>query len=295
MKSDCEKLKETVNRLKKEHKFRGLLHYTDFSNLSSIIEIGYLCSRALCYANGIEFTDAWDKDIKAANDLKNCTRFYYEKNCNSLLKMDVPVCLVFSEEIICFDLSVFTDGDADSIYTKFGTDNEFFSKKIDWETVFKIEERENFSENMKHLKRKKMAELIIDEPVPIRYLKNIVFRSVADYKRACSLFGMNKSYSVEPEMFFIEKNYIKDYNIVYNDKIDNSVFILHFSTNQPVEESGNNEYKLYDLEDKIIRSAMVKFPESASMDFNLEIMKPEVPVRFKFWFNGILFIDEAIG
>jgi hypothetical protein len=295
VKSDCDKLKETVEKLKEGHKFRGLLHYTDFSNLSSIIEIGYLCSRALCYANNIEFTDAWDKDIKAANDLKNCTRFYYEKKCNSRLNMDVPVCLVFSEEVICFDLSVFTDGDADSIYTKFGTDNEFFSKKIDWKTVFKIDQGENLSENMKHLKRKKMAELIIDEPVPIRYLKNIVFRSLADYKRACSLFGKSKAYSVEPEMFFNEKNFIKDYNIMYDEKIDNNFFILHFSTNQPVEESGNNEYKLYDLEGNIIRSTKVIFPESVSTDFNLEIMKKEVPVKFKFWFNGILSIEEAIG
>lgn len=295
MKSDCDKLKETVNKLKEEYKFRGLLHYTDFSNLSSIIEIGYLCSRALCYANNIEFMDAWDKDIKAANDLKNCTRFYYEKKCNSRLNMDVPVCLVFSEEIICFDLSVFTDGDADSIFTKFGTDNEFFSKKIDWKTVFKIEENENSNKNMELFRRKKLSELIIDEPVPIRYLKNIVFRSLADYKRACSLFGKNKAYSVETDMFFNEKNFIKDYNIMYDEKIDSNVFILHFSTNQPVEESGKNEYKLYDLEGSIMRSTKVKFPESASTDFNLEIMKTEVSVKFKFWFNGILSIEETIG
>ncbi|WP_019229454.1 DarT ssDNA thymidine ADP-ribosyltransferase family protein [Sedimentibacter sp. B4] len=295
MKSDCHKLKETVKKLKEEHEFRGLLHYTDFSNLSSIIEIGYLCSRALCYANNIEFTDVWDKDIKAANDLKNCTRFYYEKKCNSRLNMDVPVCLVFSEELICFDLSVFTDGDADSIYTKFGTDNEFFSKKIDWETVFNIEPDDNLSENMKTSRRKKMAELIIDEPVSIRNLKNIVFRSIADYKRACILFGKNKYYSVEPEMFFNEKNFIKDYNIVYDGKIDSNVFVLHFSTNQPVQESGNNEYILYDLEGNIIRSTKIKFPESSSVDFNLEVMKTEVPVRFEFWFGGILSIEETIG
>lgn len=296
MKSDCDKLKETTKKLKEEHKFRGLLHYTDFSNLSSIIEIGYLCSRVLCYANGIEFTDAWDKDIEAGNDLKNCTRFYFAQKCNSRLNMDVPVCLVFSEEIICFDLSVFTDGDADSIYTKFGTDNEFFSKKIDWNTVLKIELKEDLSENMiKILTRKKQAELIIDEPVPIRYLKSIIFKSLADYKRACSLFGKNKIYSVEPEMFFNDKNYIKDYNIVYNDKIDSNVFILHFSTNQPVQEAGNNEYRLNDLEGNIIRSTRVKFPESSSQDFNLEVMKSEGPVRFKLWFEGILSIEETIG
>jgi hypothetical protein len=296
VKSDCEELKETVKKLKEEQNFKGLLHYTDFSNLSSIIEIGYLCSRALCYANGIEFTDAWDKRIEAVNDLKNCTRFYFEQKCNGCLNMDVPVCLIFSEELICFDLSVFTDGDADSIYTKFGTDNEFFSKKIDWKAVFNKEVEENSSEYMvKVLKRKKLAELIIDEPVPIRFLKNIVFRSNADYKRACGLFGKNKIFLVEPEMFFNDKNYLKDYNIVYNEKIESNIFVLHFSTNQPVQESGNNEYRLYDLEGNIIRSTKVKFPESSSTDFCLEVMKAKGPVRFKLWIEGILLMEETIG
>ncbi|MDW5298572.1 MAG: DarT ssDNA thymidine ADP-ribosyltransferase family protein [Sedimentibacter sp.] len=302
MKDDHEQIRETVIRLKKEYNFRGLLHFTDFSNLTSIINIGYLCSRALCYANNIEFEDALihENAIHIANEVKNYTRFYYvEKNkYDSMSNLPIPVYLLFSHELIYLDLAIYTDGDADSGYAKYGANYEFFNYLIDWDIVFdKKTSSDNFKGPLKQsFERKRRSELLVDEPVPLKFLNNIIFRCDADYKRACNLFGKNKLYTVEPNMFFNEKNYIKDYNIVYNPLIDSDAFILHFSSNLPVKNDVQHEYAIFDLNGKLIRKAQVNFLESSSTDFNVEVNNlPKCPFKFEFWFYGILCIEETIG
>ena len=57
-----------------------LLHFTDFSNLNSIISVGYLCSRYLCYANNIEFADVLDEE-----EVNNIYRSILKLNVNSKL------------------------------------------------------------------------------------------------------------------------------------------------------------------------------------------------------------------
>ena len=235
-----------------------------------------------------------------SNEVKNCARFYYveKNNYDSMVNLPVPVYLLFSEEIIYLDLASYSDGDADSSYTKYGINYEFFNYVIDWEVVFdKNIVQNNFKGPIKQsFVRKRRSELLIDEPVPLKYLKNIIFRCNADYKRACNLFGKNKLYTVEPHMFFNEKNFIKDYNIVYDNFIDSDVFILHFSSDLPVKNSDKHEYRMYDLNDKLIRKAQVNFLGSSSTEFSVEVNNlPEYPVKFKFWFYGVLCIEEIIG
>lgn len=279
MKENHDKIKEEVIRLKEVYGFRGPLHYTDFSNLSSIIRIGYLCSRSLCYANNIEFFDVCHES--EGDD-----------------KLNTPVCLLFSEEIVYSDLAAYSDANADFNCSDIGDDYEFFNGKIDWELVFnrRIEE-EYFEGHVKEiLRRKSQAELLIDEPVSIKYIKNIIFRCRADYKRACGLYGKNKMFIVEPEMFEDDRNYIMDYNIVYNGSVEKDVFILHFCSKKPVKNDGRHEYSLYDMEGRLIRNAKVNFLESKSTDFHVEVSGlSRVPILFKFWFYGILSIEETIG
>lgn len=295
MKGDCHKLKEEIKKLSEDYGFKGLFHFTEFSNLKSIIDIGYLCSRALCYANNIDFMDACPGWETAQNDVKSCTRFYYDAPKNQSANLEVPVYLLFSEDLICFDLSIFSDGDAHSMYTKFGTDHEFFSKKIDWNSVFNKCVPSDSHTGLLSMQRKSSAEMLIDEPVPIKYMKNVIFRCSADYKRACSLFGKNKMFRVEPEIFDFCRNFIKDYSIIYNENLDKKVFIVHFCTNEAVEDAGNNEYALIDLDGNLIGRAKIGFPMSDSTDFCIEITKTEQPVRFNLYFNGMLSIDETIG
>ncbi len=264
MKGDNDNIKEIVKLLKEKYNFRGLLHFTDFSNLNSIIHIGYLLSRALCYAYDIEFFDVKTED-SYANDY---VKFYFaEKNHEALHQLKTPVYLVFSEDLISLDLSVFFNGANEAAEIK---------QEFDFDL-------------------KKQTELLIAEPVSLKYLKNIIFRCAADYKRACNLYGRNKFYSVEPNMFFHEDNYIKDYSIYYDSGKHNDLFVLHFSTIFPVKNDVNHEYRLYDLNDNLLKTAKINFLESYSTDFNLEVKKPEQPVKFKLWFYGILSIEEIIG
>ncbi len=302
MKEGYEKIRRTVGKLKENYNFRGLLHLTDFSNLNSIISIGYLLSRDLCYASNIEFFDAADEEsISAApGKVKSYTRFYYtdRNNCSMEHKLNIPVYLLFNEEILYLDSAIYSDGNADLRNTNFGTDFDFFNYDIDWEVVFS---KKNVPESFdgpvqEQFFRKKQAELLIDEPVPIKQLKNIIFRCNADYKRACNLFGKNKMFMVEPEMFVDDRNYLMDYNIVYNRLSDSDVFIFHFSSNEPVKNDDRHEYRLYDMNEKLLRIAKVSFLESDSTDFHVEVENlPCLPVKFTFWFYGILCVEEIVG
>ena len=267
MKGDNYNKKEIVSILKEKYNFMGLLHFTDFSNLNSIINIGYLLSRALCYAYNIEFFD-----VKNVTDYANdYVRFYFaEKNHEALYQLKTPVYLLFSEDLIDLDLSMFSNGAKEA------------------KEAAKIKQGFDFD-------FEKQTELLVAEPVSLKYLKNIIFRCEADYKRACNLYGKNKFYSVEPNMFFHEDNYIKDYSIYYDSVSHKDLFILHFSTLFPVKNDINHEYRLYDLNDNILKTAKFKFLESNSTDFNLEVKKPEQPVKFKLWLYGIVCIEEIIG
>lgn len=302
MKEDYEKIKEAVKKLKDSYNFRGLLHFTDFSNLCSIISIGYLCSRDLCYANNIEFYDALDEARinKIPGKVKGCTRFYYvdKNNYEAMQKLNIPVYLLFSEDILYLDLALYTDGNADFLDTNFGMNYDFFNYDIDWEVVFdKRAGSQCLNGDVNELFcRRKQSELLIDEPVPLRQLKNIIFRCNADYKRACNLFGKNKMFIVEPDMFEYNNNYIIDYNIVYNSLLDRDVFILHFCTIEPVKNDNRHEYRLYDINGELIRKSKVNFFESSGTDFHVEVSDlPILPIKFELWFYGNLCIEEIIG
>lgn len=302
MKEDCEKMKGIVKKLKDTYNFRGPLHFTDFSNLNSIISVGYLCGRDLCYANNIEFHDIIDEETlnSIPGKVKGCTRFYYveKNNYEAMQRLNIPVYLLFNEDILYLDLAIYTDGNADLRDTNFGMDFNFFNYDIDWDVVFnKRSTSECLNGAVKELFcRRKQSELLIDEPVSLRQLKNIIFRCNADYKRACNMIGKNKMFLVEPEMFINNNNYIKDYNIVYNSLLDSNIFILHFCTNEPVKNDDKHEYRLYDINDKLIRIAKVNFLESGSTDFHVEVTNlPCLPVKFKLWFYGNLCIEEIIG
>lgn len=264
MKSDNDSIKEIVKLLNEKYNFRGLLHFTDFSNLNSIINIGYLLSRTLCYAYNIDFFDTSIKE-DYANDY---VRFYFtEKNDEALKRLKTPVYLVFSEELIDVESSLLSNGANEA--AEIGQCNEF--------------------------KFKNKTELLAADPVSMKHIKNIIFRCEADYKRACNLYGKNKLYNVQPSMFFNEDNYIKDYTIYYDSAKHKDLFVLHFSTNYPVKNDGNHEYKLFDLNENLLRTAKIKFLESNSTNFSLEVNKTEQPIKFKLLFYGVICIEEIIG
>lgn len=263
MKDNYINIKDAVKCLKENYNFRGLLHFTDFSNLNSIINIGYLLSRSLCYAYSIDFYDVLSNKPMRCNDY---VKFYFEeKNHKALQNLKIPVYLLFSKDLLGLELSMLSNG---------------------LDEAAEISKCLNFNLN-------KQTEFLVAEPVPLKYLKNIIFRCEADYKRACNLFGKNKLYSVEPSMFNHEDNYIKDYSI-YSD-FEKQLFVIHFSTNLPVKNNDYNKYKLYDLNDNLIKETKIRFLESKSTHFNLEVNKPtKEPINFKLYLYGTTYIEETI-
>lgn len=264
MKSNNDSIKEIVKLLNEKYNFRGLLHFTDFSNLDSIINIGYLLSRALCYAYNIEFFDVTNSTV-FANDY---VKFYFtEKNDELLRELKTPVYLVFDQDLLGLDLSMVSNN---------------------------VNEAAEINKNLKFNFNDK-TELLVAEPVSLKYLKNIIFRCDADYKRACNLYGKNKIYLVEPNLFFNEDNYIKDYNIYYDGEKHKDLFVLHFNSNYPVKNDINHEYRLYDLNDKLLKTTKINFLESNSTNFNLEVSNLKEPVKFKLYLYGIVCVEEIIG
>jgi hypothetical protein len=133
MKNGHEQIKRTVEQLKKAYNFKGPLHFTDFSNLESIFNEESIYSRSLCNTNSVVFHDVADSEViqHTAIDVQNCTRFYYKEKTMTLYKNEgikvdgsnphvpIPVYLLFDEEILYLDYTIFTDGNAGSEYTKY--------------------------------------------------------------------------------------------------------------------------------------------------------------------------------
>ena len=87
-KKDYKKLKSVINKLKEEYNFKGLYHFTDFENLQSILDSGYLKSRSACKNNNIDFLDAANEDVidHTIRDVKKCVRFYYKEKTPPLYR-----------------------------------------------------------------------------------------------------------------------------------------------------------------------------------------------------------------
>ena len=54
-KKDYEVIKDHVEYLKDRYGFKGPLHFTDFTNLESIFNSGFLAGREYCETNKINF------------------------------------------------------------------------------------------------------------------------------------------------------------------------------------------------------------------------------------------------
>ncbi|WAM37254.1 DarT ssDNA thymidine ADP-ribosyltransferase family protein [Caldicellulosiruptor acetigenus] len=235
--------KTFIEQLRQKYKNFGIYHYTDFTNLESIFKEGFLYSRVDCVKKGLQFTDGADHDVLsiAPDDVKNKVRFYFRPNTPTLFEnegiklpayigkahMPIPVCLLFDDELILLDTTEFSNGNATSIkYTQIGSTYAFF-KSMEWDLIFHERYIEPFERNK--IVNRRNSELLSTKPVSLKYLKKVIFRTKADFKRACNLFGMNKKFCVDINYFsdksrnyYSEEkmvNFILDYNIdVYFNK-----------------------------------------------------------------------------
>ncbi|SCI61398.1 DUF4433 domain-containing protein [Intestinibacter bartlettii] len=245
---------DNVNYLKRQYNFKGLYHFTDFSNLKNILETGYLYSRNDTINKFENFRDGADPDIIGKlntfgrGNIKNCVRFYYRPRVSTLyvnegvkLKqycqnthIPMPVYLLFDENLVYSQNIVYSDGNATSKYTHFGNSDEFFIN-MDWRLIFSDGPYSNYidySDTIQNLelKRKRQAELLSIVPVSIEeYLKKIIFRCPADMQRAINVLGSNDKYEINSELFS-DKNDVNDdrYKNNYIEKYDYFIFKKHF-------------------------------------------------------------------
>lgn len=244
-KVDERELRKQVSNLRKLYNFRGLLHFTDFSNLKRILKEGYLYSRNQCINKNIKFIDGADHHVlnKATNHVHNCVRFYYRGKTPTLynnegiklkeycdkVHIPTPVFLLFDEELIYLDYTEFSNGNATK--SDIGNTAEFFNN-MDWYSIFHTG-RFSWSDK-KYIVNKRQAELLSQKPVPLSYLKEIIFRCDADMKRAINIFGNDKRYRVDSTLFsdkdnsnakdeWEENNFIKDYKLDFENNKEGKV------------------------------------------------------------------------
>lgn len=229
----------------KSYGFEGFHHYTDFNNLYSIFECGYLYSRARI--EEIITVDGAERSIidHTPHHVKDSVRFYY-KECTPTLfinegirnsmymndyiaHMPIPVLLLFDEKILFNREILISDGgcgNSDSLITK---DLEIAST-FDWKSIFKrgsysvqsdVPDEKSYKKKISNTRN---AEFLVPKEISLEYIKAVIFRSPADKKRAEFEFGPNQLYFVNHRKFNVKnghpegRNYLYDYEIIKTPK-----------------------------------------------------------------------------
>lgn len=270
---DVSKLKSIIDDLKKIYSFNGVYHFTNFSNLKSILSTGYLYSRYDCSENRCIFKDAASKAVihKTELEIQKCVRFYYREQSYTLyvnegIKKEkfitdshcpIPVYLLFDEKLILDENTYFADGNAKSKYTTINNTSYFF-QSMDWQSIFSKGSLYGTDRENRECKRKRQAELLSINAISTIHLKKIYFRTIADKRRAVNLFGSREYFLVDSEKFSTknfekckeeyENNFITDYKYKIIDLNNNRKgLVLKISFNKDNLE----DYKLsYDVIDK---------------------------------------------
>lgn len=326
-KKDFMPLHKKVKSLKKEYGFRGLYHFTDFSNLKLIFKSGELYSRNYCKNNMIKFNDGANHSVlgKASKDVKDYVRFYYRPKTPTLyenegiklkeymdkIHIPIPVYLIFDEKLIYLDTTKFSNGNATN--SEIGSSAEFFIN-MDWNHIFHNNTFTSCERNT--IINKRQAELLSTKPVSLCYLKEIVFRCNTDIKRAINIFGYDDRFTVDISLFsdknFIEpkhdyerNNFIDDYDI----KIKPEEFAVEIEVEfNKIWREYKTKVRVYDYDDKIIHDyypPMVWYKDFYGniMDnpveyFENKILRLEGDVfkwkKIEIFVNNILCIEEYL-
>ena len=324
-KVDEKELRKQVSILKRLYDFRGLLHFTDFSNLKYIFKEGYLYSRTYCENNRINFIDGAAKSVlsKATDYVHDCVRFYYrgktptlynnegiklKKYCNKV-HIPTPVFLLFDEELIYLDYTEFSDGNATK--SEIGNTAEFFTN-MDWHSIF-YTGRFSWSDK-KYIINKRQAELLSKKPVSLSYLKEIIFRCDADMKRAINIFGNDKRYRVDSTLFsdkdnsnakyeWEENNFIKDYKLYFENNNEGNInkIILELEFKKPwtkyeykVEIFDFNNIEIKDFQRKVYYKNILGLKSNESISGN-EIIVITLKGNIEKWNKIIVYVNNCIS
>jgi len=222
-KSEKELRHELLGRLKREYRFDGFHHYTDFSNFLKIMEDGRLLCREKARQNG--FLDSANRGIinktRTDIDLKRYVRFFYREKTPTThnnegikkgaqgIHMPIPVLLLFKDEIMYHDNIALSDGGCGNKKTEI-VDVIKKTKNFPWGKIFCKKEGPLCDED---LINRRNAEFLYHESISTKYLKEIIFRSPADMKQAIFFLGENSLYEVDKRKFHNHNNFLWDYKV----------------------------------------------------------------------------------
>lgn len=306
-KDDKDKFIEIISRLTTQYGFDGLYHFTDFHNFQSIIREGFLKSRHQCEVDSVQFHDGANSEIiqTTSPNVKCCTRFYFKektpmlfttegiKSNNATPHVPIPVYLVFDTELVYLRKSAFSDGNARSDDTRFGSDSDFFNS-IDWQKVFHRGALPDDLYVKLEYKRKRHAELLIRGPVPIKYLKRIVFRSNADIKRAINTLGNRDDYEVNPNLFNNHRNFISNYKVEIDKGL--KTLKLHYKFNEFTYSSYRIKIMIKDTQGNCIKEYVPQYSGELSLKWTSKFYDyDEDWYKIEFYMNDNLCIEEYLA
>lgn len=246
-------LKEIVDKtLISQHNFEGLYHFTDIKNLSSILSDGYLRSRGECIKQDLNFFDSGYKltDLPLLH-LEDKVRFHFKEKTPSLFDSEgvksnsdefhvpIPVYLVFDEELLYLEETIYTSQSPEDKDCKFGNTLDFF-KNIEWSKIFRrgpLSEQDDRELAFSF----RNAEVLLPHSVSLSYLNRIVFRSEIDKKRFLKDFVCPYECVVDKRKFFSENLYLDDFSIQHSQ----NGLILTLTMNSPISlESKSYSHKI---------------------------------------------------
>lgn len=255
-KTEIENLSEKealLDKLSREYSFDGLYHYTDFSNLASILEKGYLYARNA--EENKKFYDAAKgaNILRAPQEIKDCVRLFYKGNTPTTYRnegiivhpgerahMPIPVLLKFSKEIFLHKDICYLEGSGsnvisnDDVITRV-TESAVEATEFAWELIF---ERGSMalSKHIRELRTNlRNSEFLYPHSLSLSFLREIVFRTDIDRQNAMLRFDSkyNRLFSVDEKQFNLNKpdiNYPKEYSACIEDNTI-AIEIKYFSTN----------------------------------------------------------------
>ncbi|MEQ8169001.1 MAG: DUF4433 domain-containing protein [Candidatus Eremiobacterota bacterium] len=233
------------SRIIDEKHIKGLYHFTELSNLKGIFNSPGLLSRINLKKSGLlsNIMDSASNEIIKRRETvklfngKNLSEYvplYFARRSPMLYVTEgiktetdryphtiTPVYLVFSPSVLLAEGVIFADGNASSSRTTIGEGPEaLMSVDMDIVRTPMTSIKYKYSNMVyREVKRKKQAEALIPDMLPLQYLMGICFRCEAEMKEGERLLGdslKKYNYRVFPDMFHRHRAYVEDFRFDSN-------------------------------------------------------------------------------
>lgn len=266
-------------------RFEGFYHYTNITNLKSILDIGYLLSRNM--VDNLAYDSASHEVLERTPEwVGEYARLFYfprppflykvegiKRNCTGP-HMPIPVALEFDIQTMVENDVVYLDGSAGNIIWKDHeyertryTTNPMEASGFRWDIIFHRGPLPTYQNgvgdiygetNHAYITIRRGAELLVKDGIDLKHLKRILFRTKAELEFAKQMVGNDSRMQVDPDKFHLNNEFLVDWNVEPdNDNNLLNVWIMLLHGNAFVSDrelvvrydSDNVVYKSYNIID----------------------------------------------